>query len=647
VSFLGNFVGRLPLKVISLMNFKKRKIWNRDKTLESWNAFVEACKGLRKEVRRVKKQKIRSKLSKNTKDFWKEVGAIMGKSNVGIERLEIEGKHVEDKQAIAETFIDFFLKKVKDNIGDYSPKCWRDVCNGLKVTEYDQWEDFSLEEVSAAFSRLSNKKSSGMDAIPGFILKELMPTLLIPVRVLFNRIAETKLILEIWKIARITPVLKKGSQSNVNNYRPVSNLNSLAKLFELCVLARMECLDLDKLMGRSQHGFRPNHSTNTAVSTVISEISEHLDNKDTVICYSADLTAAFDLLRKETLAEIMVSKGISIHLTRIVFEYLSTRYGYVQIGEQRSCVREIKLGCVQGSILGPFLFNLYTSELSRIISPWQTIAYADDAYVIINDKDEKNLIENFKITMTKHEKWLKSIGMISNRSKTEALIFGGDNIKEIEIEGVKIEFKDTMKMLGIWVDKNLRWNTHVEKTISKCRSLGYAFRFLNKYLSRKEMRQMFLSHFVGRLTYGGPVWYLGTNFKQKQSIKSVYFKQIRIILRDFNRKLNRERLAGTLGVGNPDQLFFSLTSGFLFNILTSCFPTDLFESLLSRSYFNERNEGCMLFFRDSVSRTSWSNITTVAHEVAQKWNFSWINISKYVFKNKIKVFCEGKENPFK
>jgi len=380
---------------------------------------------------------------------------------------------------------------------------------------------------------------------------------------------------------------------------------------------------------------------------VVSKISEHLDNKDTVICYSADLTAAFDLLRKETLAEIMVSKGISIHLIRIIFEYLSNRFGYVQIENQRSCVREIKLGCVQGSILGPFLFNLYTSELSKVVSPWQAVAYADDAYVIINEKDENKIITDFKETMAKHERWLTSIGMISNRSKTEVVKFGGSEIKEIEVGGVKIKIQKSMKMLGIWVDSDLRWNTQVEKTINKCRSLGYSFRFLNRYLTRKEMRQMFLSHFVARLTYGGAIWYLATNFNQKQKLRSVYFKQVRLILRDFKKRMNRNQLALTLGVNNTDQLFFSLTSGFIFSILTSCFPTDLFESLLSRSYFNERNEGRMVIFRDSKSRISWSNITTSAHEVVQKWNFSWINLSKNVFKNKIKELCEGKDNPFK
>jgi len=246
-------------EIIRLKNFKKRKrkIWNNNQTLENWNEFLRACKQLRKEARRVKRQKIRSKLSKNTKDFWKEVASIMGKKSNGIDELNIEGTRVENKQEMAENFIDFFLKKVDLNVGDYKPKCWRDVCNGLRIVEHDRWVDFSLEEITKAFNRLTSKKSAGMDAIPGFVLKELMQTLLIPVQILFNLIMETKRVPEIWKIARITPVLKKGNPGCVNNYRPVSNLNSLAKLFELCVLSRLECLDLDKLMGRAQHGFRP------------------------------------------------------------------------------------------------------------------------------------------------------------------------------------------------------------------------------------------------------------------------------------------------------------------------------------------------------------------------------------------------------
>jgi len=126
-------------------------------------------------------------------------------------------------------------------------------------------------------------------------------------------------------------------------------------------------------MGSFQHGFRSGHGTDTALSTLVSKISDEVVSKKKVLCYSADLTNAFDLLQKEILADILIKKGIEPGLTRLIFNYLADRQGYVQIGNFRSCVRWIDLGCVQGSILGPFLFNGYTSELEKVVSPWHVV----------------------------------------------------------------------------------------------------------------------------------------------------------------------------------------------------------------------------------------------------------------------------------
>jgi len=331
----------------------------------------------------------------------------------------------------------------------------------------------------------------------------------------------------------------------------------------------------------------------------------------------------------------MIRKQISIPLIRSVFGYLSDRLGYVQIGEARSCVRDIKLGCVQGSILGPFLFNLYTSELSKIVSPWQAVAYADDAYVIVTGGDENEVVENFKETMIKHDDWLKSIGMITNRTKTEAVIFGDSNLKEVEVEGEKIELVKSMKMLGIWVDHDLSWTTQVEKIISKCRSLSYAIKYLTRYLNRAEMRKIFLCHFVGRLTFGCPVWFFPTSQALKNKVRSVYYRQIRIILKDYRLNLNRNGLAQSLEVPGLDQVMFNRLSSFVFSIINNQLPTFLFETLLSRAYYNERNDGKVVFFRDSRSRVNKANIVTMAHAVSQKWNFAWLHLTKEEFKKKI------------
>jgi len=163
---------------------------------------------------------------------------------------------------------------------------------------------------------------------------------------------------------------KKGKPSDINNYRPVSNLSSLAKLFELCILGCLEKLDLDSILGKGQHGFRKSHVTDTAItSSVISEIVSTLNDGNMALCYSGDLTAAFDLLRKEVLVDRVIKKDIPTYLVGIIFQYLSDTEGFVQIGNFRSCVRKIRVGCVQGSILSHFLFYLYTSELCKITTP--------------------------------------------------------------------------------------------------------------------------------------------------------------------------------------------------------------------------------------------------------------------------------------
>jgi len=281
------------------------------------------------------------------------------------------------------------------------------------------YEPFTLEELNKALTRLSSKKSSGVDLLSGYFIKSVSHTMKPLFLLLFNKIMKTGDYPKTWKVAKITPVHKKGSVEVISNYRPVSNLNTLAKLFELCVLGRLEQMNMDDLMRSFQHGFRRGHGTDTAMSTLVSKITGELGSKKKVLCYSADLTAAFDLLQKEVLADIMIRKGVKPGLVKLVFNYLSDRQWFVQIGKHRSCVRQIGLGCVQGSILGPFLFNVYTSELERIVTPWHVVSYADDAYVTIVNEDLHALTIDFETTMSKHCEWLKGIGMVCNQQKTK------------------------------------------------------------------------------------------------------------------------------------------------------------------------------------------------------------------------------------
>jgi len=614
-------------KIVKIKNWRNslRKKWLKEKSAQNYVNMVRACRILRREVRSQRKILLISRTKKGPKEFWAEVNKLRGKHTDQIDTMVIESEEVTDKQKIADSFINFFTSKVNGLIGDYKPQRDESLMGEMDCIS------FTREELSKAFDRLSGKKSSGMDNISGFFIKIFKDILLDPILLLFNKIMTDGNFPETWKIARIIPVHKKGRVDRIENYRPVSNLLSIAKLYELCVLQRLEALDQDIILGHCQHGFRKRHSTTTALTEIVDTLCEERDKKNVVSIYSADLTAAFDLLRKEKLVEIMREKKIPVYLIKTINSYLSGRFGYVQINESRSYVEEIKVGCVQGSILGPYLFNIYTSNLQKIVEPCSLIVYADDSYVIASAKNEeivKNLLE---ITIKNHFEYLEDLGMVCNMAKTEMITMGVENLA-IRIKDVTITSGNQMKILGVLLDKKMSWEPHVQRMISKCRSYLFPLRYIRRNLSCADTIRVLKAQLISVMTYACPVWSVSLNFSQRARIRSIFYQAIRTVIRDFNFRLNRRLLLTKSGVESIDDIFFKRTSTFIFNIYSFLEPTNLTGKIFSRGYYNERQPGKMSFFDLSSSRLGKKSLLNCLNNFTQGWHFDWVNLSVPEFK---------------
>lgn len=607
------------------------KVWQKNKNPETWLLFVSASKALRKEVRRVRASILKSRMNKGTKEFWGEVGKLMGKTMPNGITLSDGHTDISDDKIIAESFSEYFKTKVDAILGSYQPFDHPGLIRGLM----DNFEELSEEELKKAFIRLTNKRCSGMDNIPCSFLKA-MSTVLIPyLKKLFNLIIKENVIPETWKISRIYPVFKKGSSQSVKSYRAVSNLNSTSKLFEICLLQRLEKFDTDFMMGVSQHGFRKNHSTISAAASLISHVSDLIEQKKEVAIYSVDLTAAFDVLRKEILVDLLLKKGLPHYLIRVIHGYLTDRMGYVQLNDTRSCVRDIKAGCIQGSVLGPYLFCVYMSELESTLSNCRVFSYADDSYVVIEGDNLEELRLKTEITMKMHLRYLKQIGMVCNATKTELMVIK-HNEKKISVENIEITSKDSIKVLGLILDNDLGWKSYVNKLVNKTRSLTFALRFVRQHLSIKEMIPIIKAHVIGRLSYGAPIWQHSINFRQRGKLRSAYYRVIRQVVRDFNFKLSRSDLLRVSGLESLDNILTKRASVFLFNIIYHLEPTDLAAKLLSKAYCNERSMGRLKFFDSSISRSGKKCITNFASKLVEKWKFDWFFLSPPCFKQRLK-----------
>jgi len=347
-----------------------------------------------------------------------------------------------------------------------------------------------------------------------------------------------------WRTAVINPLHKNGSKTKVTQYRPISNLDSLSKLYEKMIMERLnQFKDID---GSFQHGFRANRSTTTAMLEIQDFISGSLDSGKIVGSYSLDLSAAFDLLRPEILLHNL-REILPNGLTSILMDFLSHRNFSVEVEGIRSRSRDLKVGCVQGSILGPRLFTIYMRKLEQLItsSNYNLTAYADDTYVSIAGKDVNDIKTKLEEMMTRHDDFLQSVGMKTNVSKTELIFFSRKNINAptITVKNNVITPTKTLKILGIKFDQNLMWDTHLKEVRKKAMLVINKLKFLSKFLTKESMKKVVTSHFFGMIYYSSPVWLTEISSAQHWKIlNSLHYRALRSAARDFTFRWSKDDL---------------------------------------------------------------------------------------------------------
>ncbi len=440
-----------------------------------------------------------------------------------------------DDEQLADSFADFFA----DKIDKLSTRCTyqeRDV----SLPFSNVFLRYSQEEIETAIDCLKRSRAQGFDEIPGLVIKDLKKVLALPLCWLFNSISEYKDIPKAWKMSRVTPIFKKGNPKDIANYRPVSNVSSLSKVFERTMLIKMmQFSELETLFGNHQHGFIPNRSVITAALTLQDYISTKLDENKIVLLYSADLSAAFDMLRPDALVEVLVNIGLNPNFIELVYNFLKGRSNYIQVGSASSSVKEVPIGCVQGSVMGPILFNIYTRKLGELFPPEIfCMAYADDSYVGVscNHSDIEGGLETLRAMASQHYNWLSYMGMVCNKLKTEFIVFNRfKNNKQNLTLNIDLDFikpVKTMKVLGITFQEDLKWTKHISKSISSANSMFLPLKYVNKYLNRTQFKSTVNAHFVSRLTFASPVWYKSISGKDLQRIDVNMNRVTRLILRD-------------------------------------------------------------------------------------------------------------------
>jgi len=362
-------------------------------------------------------------------------------------------------------------------------------------------------DVENAIQEIKSKNSIGIDSISTKMLKFLKPLIVKPLTLIINQSLRTGIFPENLKIAKIIPVYKKEDKTSFNNYRPISILPAISKVFETIMYKQLySYLEKYKLLFDKQYGFRKGRSTELATVELVDGLLNDMENGDLPICFFIDLSKAFDTLNHTILIEKLQYYGIRNNTLELFRNYLSNRKQYVEYDGTKSDYLTLQTGVPQGSVLGPLLFLIYMNDIAVASKLFKFILFADDTTLksTMNImKDDKRSCRDISITINneleKINLWLKANKLSLNIGKTKYMLFHKHNkiIPELKlkINNVILEKVNEFCFLGLNLDTNLTWNAHIRKISGKLnRSIGVLNKL--KYTLPQKIKILIYNSFI-------------------------------------------------------------------------------------------------------------------------------------------------------
>ena len=475
------------------------------------------------QLKRLAKQlyyaKLFEKYHNNAKMVWKTIKTILNRSTdktIITKAFKVNGNTITDPKDISDEFCKFFT-----NIGTiYAsniPPSNNQSDSYLKKKRLPNTKSIYLtptdhNEILKILQDLKPKKSAGHDNITPELLKQIDTHVAYPISILTNKSITSGIVPEFLKLSKVIPIFKSKSRDDLANYRPISLLPILSKILEKVIHKRLYTfLDSGKILNEKQFGFRKKHSTTDAVTKFINDIGKSLDNKESVLAVYCDLSRAFDTINHEILLRKLQYYGIRGHALKWFLSYLTKRKQYVNYNGQNSEVKSINIGVPQGSVLGPLLFIIYVNDLPDCLTNTGSILFADDTTIYGHNMNIDDLFNVMTFELQSLMDWFNANKLSLNLTKTYYMLFTNSKTvpkqrPDIQIGNNTVTHTSCMKFLGVFIDENLKWDKHIEKTSKRINSAFYAINQAKHSLNRKYLTQLYYSLVYPHLLYGIVLW---------------------------------------------------------------------------------------------------------------------------------------------
>ena len=435
--------------------------------------------------------------------------------------------------------------------------------------------------------KLDDSSSPGISGLPVKILKNI-DHLTSPITKIINQCIKTKTIPDEWKSAYVTPIYKeKGEKTELNNYRGISVIPPIAKVFEKIIATQIiNYINENRLLTDDQHGFRTSYSCETALHELLTDLNIARDRKLVTLLLFIDFRKAFDLVDPKLLLFKLKLIGFKKNALDLIENYFDGRTQQVIYNNAKSNKTTVRLGVPQGSILGPLLFTIFINDLALSIRNMNKKLFADDTSIYKSMDDKDKIINEFEKSIKTLLEWCDFKKLDLNWSKTFFMFIKNKRINyptSIRICGIDIKVVDSFQLLGVNIDSKLTFNNFISKTKKSVNCKLYSIKRLF-YLSYSVKIQFFKTFIVPYFNYCLTLLIYFPKATIQRLCNLYYlclFKLFRFKasndLIDVNIELEK------LTIYSFQNLVFSRLGSFFFNILNRHDSPSNLKSLLSKN----------------------------------------------------------------
>ena len=499
-----------------------------------------------------------------------------------------------------------------------------------KPNEHIILNEVAESEVNRIILKLPNKTSLGPDGLSNKMLKRIakFPSVIKSLTNCINKSIREETYPDILKLSKISPVFKKGSVNNPNNYRPIAQLSPLSKVFECSVMEQViDQVERESILDKNQFGFCKFHSTWNPLLLTVNYIQKEIKAKKHVVLISCDLAKAFDTCRTDGTLQNKISYFCDNQsFVNWIDSCYQNRGQYTTCNNVKSNVlNNFPISIVQGSSIGPKIFNFYINDLAGC-SNLYTDLFADDTNFVQSHNDHLELEKVVNTELDKIKDYFDSNGLTISIDKTSYLHFKptGQLDKKIKlfIGSKQLREVSELTFLGVILDNRLSFRSHFEKVYNKTSKGLRGLIMVKKFLSYKAKVSIYYSLIHSHLIYCNLIWH---NFIKKSQMNKLIVMQKKAVRAIFDVKYNchTNKLFEISKIDKIQNIFRKESILTIFKYQNNTLPSaikELFDESINHSKIITRS------FSSSTLQPKKEIMGLNICEIIENWNRAGFNI---------------------